>query len=115
MGIIVELFAGAPESADVVTAESPLPLLVGSLSVNSHAVGELFDAMRTTDLVGLLGDGSDPHRSVTFACHEVPGLRAQIAPWANGSLELLVDAQIALEDAIAECEWLKRSLLITAT
>ena len=115
MGIIVEMFAVAPESADEFTAESLLPLLVGSLSVNSHAVGELFDAMRTTDLVGLLGDGSDPHRSVTFAYHELPGLIAQIAPWANGSSELLVDAQIALEDAIAECEWLKRSLLITAT
>ncbi|MFT0182804.1 hypothetical protein ACMSIO_20505 [Pseudomonas benzopyrenica] len=117
MGVIFEFYAvpAGPElnplsvEADEVVARSHF---VESFSVNSHSVGELFDALSCTDLAGLIGNGSDTSRALTVPSAQLAALLAQVSAWSNSPLQVLIDAQIVVADAVEEVRFRQQDLLV---
>ena len=117
MGVIFEFYAIPADlvpdslSGEAHEMEGHLNFLK-SFSVNSHSIAELFDALTGTDLAGLIGDGSDMSRRVRVPRTKFTGLLAQTAAWAISPSQLLLDAQIAVEDAVEEAEFLQQDLWV---
>ncbi|MDG6401548.1 hypothetical protein QCD79_16225 [Pseudomonas quasicaspiana] len=105
MGVIVEFYAVPAGSDDLADMLGTPQSLVGSLSVNSHAMDEFFAALSKTVLVGLVGDGSDVARSQIFLRQGLLSLLTDVGPWAGSGSEMLEDAHIAFDDAIKEVLW----------
>lgn len=117
MGVIFEFYA-------VPAGQEPNPLsvevdevvarshFVGSFSVNSRSVGEFFDALSRTVLAGLIGDGSDTSRALTIPSAQFAALLAQVSAWSNAPSQVLIDAQIAIEDAVEEVTFRQQDLLV---
>lgn len=115
MGVIVEFYAVPAGSDDLADMLATPQSLVGSLSVNSHAMDEFFAALSKTVLVGLVGDGSDVARSQIFLRQGLLSLLTDVGPWAGSGSEMLEDAHIAFDDAIKEVLWAPSDLLIVVT
>jgi hypothetical protein len=117
MGVIFEFYAipadlaPDPLSGQAHEVDAPLNFLK-SFSVNSHSIADLFDALTGTDLAGLIGDGSDVSRGVRVPGAKFARLLAQAAAWADSPSQLLLDAQIAVEDAVEEAEFLQQDLWV---
>ncbi|EKT4480460.1 hypothetical protein QEM02_000519 [Pseudomonas putida] len=120
MGVIFEFYAVPADVAlDSLSAQAhevgaPFNFLK-SFSVNSHSIAELFDALSGTDLAGLMGDGSDASRAVRVPSARFAGLLAQTAAWASSPSQLLLDAQIAVEDAVEEAGFRQQDLWVVVT
>lgn len=108
MGMIVEFLALPAEDAEAAG------VLIGSLSVNSLAVAEFFNAIALTDLAPLIGDGADMVRQLRLPLARQVALMVQIQPWAHSTSELLRQAFDVVEMAVDEVQWRQEELLIAA-
>jgi len=108
MGMIVEFLALPTKDAEAAG------VLVGSLSVNSLAVADFFNAIAPTELAPLIGDGADAVRQLRLPLTRQGALIVQIQPWAHSASELLRQAFEAVETAVDEVQWRQEDLLIVA-
>lgn len=107
MGIIVEfwaLSAGAAEDGE------DIGVLISSLSVNSLAAEEFFNAIAGTELAPLIGDGGDAVRQLRLPLDLQAALLVQIQPWAHSASELLRQAFDVVETAVDEGQWRRGDL-----
>jgi hypothetical protein len=112
MGTIVEFYTALQPDYLSLPAGKGAHTLVQSLSINSHMVEVLLDALTGTGLDPLVGDGSDPDRSIFVAPKDFPRLRAQSVQWSLQPGEVLREIYSAVNDGIDEAMWAKRGLLI---
>ncbi len=111
MGMIVEFLAVPAAMAEDMEAAG---VLISSLSVNSLAVAEFFNAIATTELAPLIGDGTDTIRQLHLPLVRQAALMMQIQPWSQNVSELLRQAFDAVETAVDEAQWRQEDLLIVA-
>lgn len=112
MGTIVEFYTASQVDDLSNPAGSGACTLVQSLSINSHMVEVLLDALTGTDLDSLVGDGSDLERSIFVAPAELQRLKAQSVQWSLQSDEVLREICEAVDKGVDEAEWAKRGLLV---
>lgn len=112
MGTIVEFYTARHRDDLSLPAVNGVYTLVKSLSINSHMVELLLDALTGTGLDPLVGDGSDPDRSIFVAPSDLPTLRAQSVHWSLKPGEVFREIYEAVSSAIDEAIWAKRGLLI---
>lgn len=112
MGTIVEFYTAQQVDSLSLPAGSGVRTLVHSLSINSHMVEVLLDALTGTGLDPLIGDGSDSERSIFVAPVELNRLRAQSVKWSLQTDEVLSEIYEAVNEAVDEAVWAKRGLLI---
>lgn len=112
MGTIVEFYTALQLDYLSLPAENGVYTLVQSLSINSHMVEVLFDALTGTGLDPLVGDGSDPDRSIFVAPTDLPRLKAQSVQWSLQPGEVLREIYAAVNDGIDEAMWANRGLLV---
>lgn len=114
MGTIVEFYTAQQPDYLSQPAQKGVHTLVQSLSINSHMVDILLDALAGTRLDPLVGDGSDPGRSIFVAPTDFPRLRAQSVQWSLKPGEVFREIYEAVSSAIDEAMWAKRGLLVVA-
>lgn len=112
MGTIVEFYTAQQVDSLSLPAGSGVRTLVHSLSINSHMVEVLLDALTGTGLDFLIGDGSDSERSILVASADFHRLRAQTVQWSLQADEVLMEIYEAVNKGIDEAEWAKRGLLV---
>ena len=115
MGTIVEFYTARRPDYLALPAENGVYTLVQSLPINSHMVQALLDALASTGLDPLVGDGSYPSRSIFVAPSDLPNLKAQSFRWSLQPGEVLREIYEAVNDGIDEAMWANRGLLVVLT
>lgn len=112
MGTIVEFYtAQQPTDLDM-PPNRGCPTLVRSLSINSHMVEVLLDALVGMGMGILVGDGSDVERSVFVAPPDLRALKAQSSSKSTTSGDVRREIYDAISDGADEAIAAKRGLVV---
>lgn len=112
MGTIVEFYTAQSHGYAATPTQRHSRTLVESLSINSHMVEWMLNALAGTTLGFLVGDGSDPDRSVFVSLSDLPRLRAQSVTWMLQPDEVSREIYEAVNDGIDEAVWANCGLLV---
>ncbi|AVD90401.1 hypothetical protein C4Q26_26080 [Pseudomonas sp. SWI44] len=112
MGTIVEFYTEPQVDNFSLPTGGGVRTLVQSLSINSHMVEVLLNALTGTSLDPLVGDGSDSNRSIFLAPADLQRLKAQSAQWSLQPDEVSREIYEAVNKGIDEAVWAKRGLLV---